>query len=162
MPFFFFFFPLPLLPGVFAVTTDAAGRKELLSTEKGAKNIRAALNGNGGSRLSSQPVLREGEHLHWGLGEPHALMLMEGEGWFSHGGITPATLLCVLPKMPLGTDVPLLGCLCAGTCRRCWGSISGFLRERQCLQDTSLGALPHLCLFSLGGGTRWTCDQGRL
>lgn len=80
---------------MFAITTDAAGRKQPLSAVKGAKNIRASLGGNGVSRLSSQPALGEGEGLHWELGEPRASMLTEGEGWFARGGIAPANLLCV-------------------------------------------------------------------
>lgn len=33
----------------------------------------------------------------------------------------------------------------------CWGGTSGFVWELCCLQDTSLGARPRLCLFSLWG-----------
>lgn len=88
-------FSPPLLRRVVAITTDAAGRKEPLSTGKGAKNIRASLGGNGGSGLSSQAMLGEGEGLLWELEELHASMLMEREGWCARGGITPANLLCV-------------------------------------------------------------------
>jgi len=80
---------------VFAVTTDAARRNELCSTGKGAKNIGASLDGNGGSGLSSQLALGEGEDLCWEVGEPHVSVLMEGEGWFACGGQTSKPSLWV-------------------------------------------------------------------
>lgn len=61
-------FSPPLPPRVFAITTDAAGRKELLSTGKRAKNISSSLGGNSGSGLSSQLALGEGDDLLWELG----------------------------------------------------------------------------------------------
>lgn len=151
----------PLPPPVFAITTDAAGRKEPLSTGKGAKNIRAALDGNSGHRLSSQPVLGEGEGLCWELGEPRASMLMEG-GWFTHGGITPANL-CPAPKMPIGTDVPLLGCLRAHTRGVLLGwhlwVCMGALLAAGYQPGSSSSFVP---LLSVGGETIRTSDQGRL
>lgn len=65
---------------LFVVTTDAARRKQPLSMGKGAKNIRASLDGNSRSRMSSQPALGEDEGLLWEWGEPCASVLMEGEG----------------------------------------------------------------------------------
>lgn len=87
-------FPL-LFRLVFAITTDAARRRQPLSRGKGAKNIRASLGGKSRSRLSSQPALGEDEGLFWERGEPCASMLVEGEGWFACGGVMPANLLCV-------------------------------------------------------------------
>lgn len=75
-----------------AITTDAARKKQPLSTGKGAKNIRISLVGHSRSGLSSQLALGEGECLLWELGELHALMLLEGAGC---GGITTANLLFV-------------------------------------------------------------------
>lgn len=71
-------FSLALPPCVCAITTDAAGRKQPLSTGKGAKNIGVSLVGHSRSGLSSWLALGEGKGLLWELGELHALMLMEG------------------------------------------------------------------------------------